>query len=386
MKKLFLILTGVFLGISSQAQQIPWGEMKLKSPEFNATDSTITFRFDAPNASKVEIHGDFISGKPLPMKKDSEGIWTINVGKLPSDLYGYTIFVDGLQVLDPSNVYVMRDNNTLNNVMIVPGQRGELFSTNDVPHGTVSTVWYHSDTLNMDRRLTVYTPAEYGKIEDKRYPVLYLLHGLGGDEEAWAEKGRVPQILDNMISKGEVEPMLVVMTNGNSPQQAAPGKNSDGLFVQPTSKLPFVSGAFEASFPEIVKYIDSSYNTVAEKSGRAIAGLSMGGMHTRAISMNNPEMFDYVGLFSAAINPMFRNPTAIYENIPEKLKAQFVNPPKMYWIGIGKTDFLMEANTKNRGLMDELGLPYTYHESEGGHTWTNWRDYLTIILPSLFKK
>lgn len=387
MKKIlpFFLFTSL-LPIVAPAQQIPWGEMKLKSPEYNEPDSSITLRLEAPEAAKVQIKGDFTNGLPVDMNKDANGIWELNIGKLPSDLYGYSVLVDGLQMLDPSNVYIMRDNNVLFNMLIVPGERGRLFSTNNVPHGSVANVWYHSDALNMDRRMTVYTPAGYNSGNGKRYPVLYLLHGLGGDEEAWTERGRVPQILDNMIATGKVEPMIVVMPNGNSPQQAAPGSNSDGLFVQPTSRLDYITGAFESSFPEIVKFIDENYSTVAEKSGRAIAGLSMGGMHTRAISLNNPEMFDYVALFSAAINPTLRNQTEIYENVPYKLKIQFNNAPKMYWIGIGRKDGLMEANDKNRELMDQLGLPYTYYESEGGHSWTNWRDYLTIILPKLFKR
>lgn len=381
-RKIALVALG--LTLSSFAQEVPWGQMKLVSPELNP-DTTITFRMYAPNAKNVSVKGDFTMGKTIDMKLGADSVWTWTSDKLNSDLYGYHFLVDGLQILDPSNVYTMRDNNTLANMLLIPGERGDVYATQDVPHGTVRNVWYNSNALGMNRRVTVYTPADY-ESSKKNYPVLYLLHGLGGDEVAWAEKGRMAQILDNMISAGDVEPMIVVLPNGNSPQQAAPGSNSDGLFVQPTSNLPFVSGAFESSFPEIVEFIDSTYRTIPKKNGRAIAGLSMGGMHTRAISMNNPDMFDYVALFSAAINPMFDHPSSIYKDIPEKLKAQFAKAPKLYWIGIGNTDFLLEANQKNMQLMDELELPYVYHPSEGGHTWTNWRDYLMIILPQLFKQ
>lgn len=385
MKKI-LIITAVACAscVNTFAQQAIWGQMKHKSPEYNEADQSITLRYEAPNAGKVEVIGDLTGYKPVEMTKDADGVWSVTMGPLSSDLYGYSFLVDGLQVNDPNNVYVMRDTNTLTNILIVPGEKGNLYSVNDVPHGTVSEVWYPSESLGMNRRMTVYTPAGYETDKEQRYPVLYLLHGLGGDECAWADLGRVPQILDNMIAEGAAQPMIVVMTNGNSPQQAAPGANSDGLFVQPTTRLPFVSGAFEASFPEVVTFIDSTYRTKADKQSRAIAGLSMGGMHTRAISMNFPELFDYVGLFSAAINPMFSQQSEIYTDMPEKLKAQFENAPKLYWIGIGKDDFLMQANKENRELMDSMSLPYVYHESAGGHTWTNWRDYLTIILPQLF--
>lgn len=385
MNKLLLIAS-IIVGASfaARAQQVPWGQMKLKSPELN-TDTTITFRLEAPNAQSVALQGDFTGGNAVAMTKDENGVWSTTLDRLPSDLYGYHFLVDGLEILDPNNVYVMRDN-TLANILLAPGDRAGLLATTDVPHGTVSTAWYHSPTLGMNRRLTIYLPAEYNQNPHKHYPVLYLLHGLGGDEVAWAERGRMPQILDNMIAAGEAEPMIVVLPNGNSPQQAAPGFNSDGLFVQPTSKLPFVSGAFEASFPEIVEFMDANYRTRQEKSGRAIAGLSMGGMHSRAISLNYPDLFDYVALFSAAINPMYKQLTPIYQDVEAKLTKQFVNAPKLYWIGIGNKDFLLKDNNANRQLMDNLGLPYTYHESEGGHTWTNWRDYLAIILPQLFKQ
>lgn len=383
------ILTSALLlltvSITSFAQQVYWGEMSLKSPEYNSADSTVIFRLNAPKATSVELNGHFTQ-TPIAMQKGDDGIWSVTIGPLKSDLYGYTFTVDSLLMLDPSNVYVVRDTNTLFNIFITPGGNGDLYSTHDIPHGTVSQVWYNSPSLGMDRRLTVYTPAGYGKEEGRRYPVFYLLHGLGGDETAWRDQGRVPEILDNMIASGQVEPMIVVLSNGNSPQQAAPGKNSDGLFIQPTSKLPFKSGAFEASFPEIVDFIDNNYMTIAEKEGRAIAGLSMGGMHTRAISMNYPDYFDYVALFSAAIRPMFNNPSPVYDNVPEKLKTQFENPPKLYWIAIGKDDFLYDYNQENMALMQSLQLPYTYHESQGGHTWTNWRDYLVLLLPQLFKE
>jgi enterochelin esterase family protein len=146
-----------------------------------------------------------------------------------------------------------------------------------------------------------------------------------------------------------------------------------------------MEGSMETSFPDVVKFIDSEYRTVAKKSGRAIAGLSMGGFHSLHISKQYPDMFDYIGLFSAAIiqNKDARSP--IYANFEGKLKIQFSKSPKLYWIGIGKADFLYKANEDYRKLLDKNGYKYTYYESEEGHIWKNWRIYLSEFVPLLFK-
>ncbi|MDE6682368.1 MAG: esterase, partial [Muribaculaceae bacterium] len=255
----------------------------------------------------------------------------------------------------------------------------------DVPHGTVSKVWYPSETLGMNRRMTVYTPAGYEK-GDRSYPVFYLLHGSGGDENAWPELGRATQILDNMIARGEAEPMIVVMTNGNAALQATPGESSAGL-VPPTTNLPrMMDGAFELHFPEVVSYIDSNYRTIADKQHRAIGGLSMGGFHSMHISKQFPDMFDYVGLFSAAVTPRNGSDTGVYSDLDGKLARQFGAKPALYWIAIGDKDFLYEENKAYRKYLDDHNYPYIYRESPDGHIWKNWRIYLTEFLPQLFKK
>ena len=219
----------------------------------------------------------------------------------------------------------------------------------------------------------------------KRYPVLYLLHGMGGDEEAWISLGRTAQILDNLIAQGKAKPMIVVMPNGNASQEAAPGESSRGM-VPPTMQLPkTMEGSYEQAFPEIVKFIDKNYRTVKSKSGRAIAGLSMGGFHSLHISKQYPDMFNYVGLFSAAIMPNKEASSPIYENMEGKLKVQFDKNPALYWIAIGKTDFLYKANEEYRKLLDKKGYKYTYYESDEGHIWRNWRIYLTEFVPMLFR-
>lgn len=381
------LLSVIFLfclvSISLSAQQALESKAELKSPEINGDNAT--FRCYAPNADEVMLVGDFLPlGGKVNMVKDSVGVWSYSCQDLISELYSYHFMVDGVRVLDSSNVYQLRDVATVNNIFIIPGERGSLYSVNNVAHGSVSKVWYDSKSAGFARRVTIYTPPGY-ESSDKRYPVLYLLHGMGGDENAWSELGRATQILDNLISSGKVAPMIVVMPNGNISQEASPGETSAGL-IQPSFHLPkTMDGTFELSFTEIVSFIDSRYRTVTDKSGRAIAGLSMGGFHAMQISKEYPDMFDYIGLFSAAITPRCDELPPIYQDIDAKLQQQFSNSPKLYWIGIGKDDFLYDENADYRARLDATGYDYKYLESDGGHEWRNWRIYLTEFLPLIFK-
>lgn len=397
MKRITLIAAALTAATAISAQQALWSGSQTSSPEINP-DRTVTFRIHAPLAGSVQVTGDFLPtekiqtpfgefdapGHAVLSKKDG-GTWEFTTTEpLAPELYTYSFIVDSLRVNDPSNVFVLRDTATLSSIFIIPGDTADLYSVNAVPHGSVSKVWYESPSAGFSRRLTVYTPAGYEN-GDKRYPVLYLLHGMGGDENAWSELGRATQILDNLIALGKAEPMIVVMPNGNISQEAAPGETSHGL-RQPTTRLPeTMNGTFEESFPEIVSFIDSNYRTIPEKSSRAIAGLSMGGFHAMHISKQYPGMFDYVGLMSAAVIPPQDSESPVYNDSESKLCRQFADKPVLYWIAIGKDDFLYDANLQYRKLLDDKGYPYIYRESEGGHTWRNWRSYLTELLPMLFR-
>ncbi len=396
MKKIFLVLGLLLSVMTCHAQQALWGFSQIVSPEVHP-DKTVTFRFQAPTAKTVQVTGDFLApvtmdtpyGKfdapgTADLVKNADGLWEFTTEALSPELYSYSFIVDGIRMPDPSNVFQIRDTATITNVFLIDGDYADYFKINDVPHGTVSKVWYDSPTLGTDRRMTVYTPAGYEK-GDKRYPVFYLLHGMGGDENAWSELGRATQILDNMIARGEIEPMIVVMTNGNIDMEGAPGETSLG-FTQPTTQLPkTMEGTFEQHFPDVVKYIDTNYRTIADKEHRAIAGLSMGGFHSLHISKEYPDMFDYIGLFSAAILPREGSVSPIYQNFDEKLAKQFADAPQLYWIAIGDKDFLYEANKEYRKMLDDKGYKYVYRESPDGHIWKNWRIYLTEFLPRLFK-
>ena len=406
MKKLFIAVAALAIGLSANAQQALFGGPSVESPVINE-DGTVTFRFQAPKAIKVEVTGDFLPTVKQEvefggnkMTFDAPGVGVLKEGKggvweyttpfvVAPDMYNYTFRVDGVSQIDPHNMWVNRDVASLTSVLLVPakGERSDLYAIHKVPHGTVSKVWYPSKTAGFDRRLTVYTPAGY-ETSKAKYPVLYVLHGIGGDEDAWVTQGRATQILDNLIARGEAKPMIVVFTNGNISCEAAPLENAQG-YVNPTMSLPqTMEGTFESAFPEVVKFIDSRYRTVAKKQGRAICGLSMGGFHTLYITLNNPDMFNYSGMFSAAIGTGSEAQAAhpeIYQNVDAKLATYFSKKPALLWIGIGKTDFLIQSNNEFRAKLDAAGYPYKYMETDGGHIWKNWRIYLSEFVPLIFK-
>ena len=399
MRKIILSLACTMAAATGFAQQaLDWNKAPLASPVVNA-DNSVTFNVAAPEAQKVEIVGDFLpiekvkteQGKserrgPQALKKNEKGVWSFTSAPLQPELYMYNILVDGVKVTDPLNVYAIRDVSSTFSIFMVKGGVDGLYQVQNVPHGTVSKTWYKSPTANMTRRLTIYTPAGYEQSKEK-YPVLYLLHGMGGDENAWSELGRATQIMDNLIASGKAKPMIVVMPNGNISQEAAPGETSEGLKI-PSMQLPkTMDGNFEAAFQDVVNFVKQNYRVKADKAHRAIAGLSMGGFHSLYISINNPSSFDYIGLFSAAIKPRQKEVSSpIYKDPESKVDNLFKHSPKLLWMGIGNTDFLYKENADLRHYLDSKHYPYTYLETDGGHIWRNWRIYLTTFAQKLFKE
>lgn len=395
MKKYITFIFTLFLAFNLTAQEAIFDASKIVSPEIHP-DKSVTFRLYAPNAESVKVTGDFLPTEKIKtpngeydgpgkadLEKDNEGVWSYTSEVLKPELYGYSFIVDDLKMGDPSNPFLIRDVASVTNTIIIGGEQADLYKVNDIPHGTVSHRWYDSPTLNMDRRITIYTPPGYENSDDE-YPVLYLLHGAGGDEMAWIQLGRTAQIMDNLIAQGKAKPMIVVMPNGNVIQDAAPGEGSDG-FYKPIFMVPkTMDGTYEQSFKDIIAFVEKNYKVKADKSNRAITGLSMGGFHTMHISRYYPDTFDYIGLMSAAIMPREDATGKIYSDIDGTLKTQMDNGYKLYWIAIGKTDFLYKANEDYRKKLDDMGMKYDYVESEGGHIWRNWRVYLSQFVPQLF--
>ena len=353
----------------------------VNSPDI-AKDGTVTFKVKAAGADTVRLIID--SRMDTLMRHTGNNTWSITLRDLEPDLYMYYFTIDGMKVLDENNAQVLRDVKNVMNTFILDPQGDCPMAVHDVPHGTVEAVWYDSPTLGATRRMMIYLPPGYEQSR-QRYPVFYLLHGTGGDETVWLEQGRAAQVLDNLIASGNADPMIVVMPNGHTDTPAAPGLGSNNN-EQPTfAHKQWMEGTFESSFNDIVNWVDKNYRTRAAKRYRAIAGLSMGGYHSLYISANQPDDFAYVGLFSPAIGRMDKGKSKIYDDLEAKLIDQFKQRPKLYWIGIGKDDFLYKDNVEFRQLLDKNRLRYTYHESGAGHEWANWRDYLVIFTQQLFK-
>lgn len=397
----------LWAAVAVQAQEALWSGAEVASPVVGK-DGTVEFNYVSQGAERVLVCGDFLpeievalpdGGKQkiraAEMKKGDKGVWSYKTEPLKPELYSYTYMVDGERLLDPANIYVCRDVASLTNIFIVslaPGDKGSLYSDNAVPRGNVSKVWYDSPTMKMQRRMSIYTPPGYE--EGGRYPVLYLLHGAGGDEEAWLTLGRASRILDNLIAAGKAVPMIVVMPNGNITSKAAPGEWEAGMYAPSFDEsLNFKikpAATMDEGFKDIVAYVDGHYRTIKADSARAVCGLSMGGGHSFAIANRYPGDFDYIGLFSAGLRLDVPNDfSGYYECISanDSLKgrlAEVFDNVRLYWIGIGKDDFLYDQNAGLRRFLNDKGYRYEYVETDGGHIWRNWRVYLTQFVQLLF--
>ena len=391
MKRSIALLMAISIGISSlqlfAQENIGKKLANIISPEV-AQDNSVTFKVFAPDAKKVSVTGNWMQqtsmeAPQVEMTKDNDGVWSVKQNKLGSDLYLYNFLIDGVRINDPLNVYQIRDVSNVFNYFITNGEPAEYYKTKVVPHGSMNKQWYPSSLNNAERRLTVYTPPGYESSKEK-YPVLYLLHGMGGDEDAWPTLGRVSQIMDNLIAAGKAKPMIVVMPNGHTSNSATPGSSEKGEYPIQFATPDVGSGDMESSFQDIIKFIEKNYRVKKDKKNRAIAGLSMGGSHTLFISSLYPNTFDYVGLFSAAYRINDKVKREVYDNFDQNLLKQKENGYKLYWIGLGKTDFLYQTGADFRKKLDGIGMKYTYRESEGGHTWSNWRNYLIEFSSMLF--
>ncbi len=383
---LSIILLAFFMGAYAQELSNFMNRKPIVSPEIGKTE--VTFRLLAPSADSVQITGGFLPtvkietsfGKmDVPGKtnltKDEAGLWSITLPLPAPELYTYSFIVDGVSINDPNNIFLQRDGTRYLSVLLIPGKKTENY-VEAKKRGNLHQVWYDSPTLGLNRRLFVYTP--YGYESGKQsYPVLYLLHGAGGDEDAWSTMGRTCQILDNLIEKGLAVPMICVMPNGNPNQMAAkttqlPEGEFD--FRDPSRKNLYVNSIVK----DIVPYIEKNFRVLADPDHRAIAGLSMGGGHTISAANEYPGMFQY-------ICPLSMGLWGEQPDIDEKLQGLKKAGYKLYWLACGKGDFVWESAQKLDAKVTENGLKHTFFVSEGGHTWDNWRMYLNTFAPLLFK-
>jgi enterochelin esterase-like enzyme len=366
---------------------------RIVSPEILA-DGKVTFRLSAPKATAVVLNGSWEIGADIPMTLDAQGVWSATVGPLSPQLWQYAFSVDGLRVLDPNNGEYSRDGARRFNLVMISGPFADAWEFKaDVPHGAVQSVWYPSPMLKQSgRRMYVYTPPGYMQ-GNTRYPVLYLLHGGGGDEDQWINLGRANVIMDNLIAAGKVKPMIVVMPNGNANQMVSQGYGYGPTPRGAGAPAARAAGAaapgrgggaapYAGSYPnslvdEVIPFVEKNFRTLRNKNSRAIAGLSMGGGHTIQATNNNPGTFGWIAVWSAG-----GQDTPEFIAALGKLKDSGV---KQYYVGAGTTDFAHAGSETLYRLAQQAGLKTSWHETPGPHEYLIWRVFLSDFSSMLFR-
>ena len=387
-----LVLSFTVVGLA----QAPAGRGGAQPPQFTSPDVSadrrISFRILAPQAREVRLNASDIPGlgQNSRLTQADNGVWELTVGPLDSGAYRYNFNVDGVATIDPRNPAISESNNNVWSLVYVPGS--DLFDSKAVPHGAVAEVTYKSSTLGRDRRMHVYTPPGYENGRD-RYPVFYLLHGAGDNDDSWSTVGRSGFILDNLIATGKAKPMVVVMPAGHTSRTNANavGRSATDDFVGDFTK-------------DVMPYVETHYRVLTDRPNTAIAGLSMGGLQTLEVAIPRLERFAYVGVYSSGLIGAFPNqggrgaapaaaaPAAAGPVEWEKVNAAKLDDAnlkkglKLLWFGTGKEDFLLSTTNATVDLFKRHGFSPVFVESPGGHTWINWRNYLSEFAPQLFRK
>jgi enterochelin esterase-like enzyme len=381
-----VLISGLVSGVLLMAQaprREPTPNDTLKSPEVMA-DHRVTFRIYAPKASEVSVGGDWITqgrGTGGKLEKDETGVWSITVGPLVPDLYSYSFTVDGVRTIDPKNAFIKQGEASLDNMLMVDGEEAAYEANRPVPHGQIHIDWYESNVLDRMRSMHVYTPPGY-EAGSAKYPVFYLLHGGGDEDSGWSTVGRAGFILDNLLASKKAKPMIVVMPNGSMPRPAVvPGVTPD-----PTAQRAAQQRFVDELLNNVVPYVEKNYRVIANRENRAIAGLSMGAGQTLAVAPTHLDKFSYIGVWSGGVNAAatddFLQRNAKFFESPEKTNKMV----KVLWVAAGSNDTLAGPGTKHLAeILDQHGIKHEYHESEGGHTWINWRHYLNEYSQLLFQ-
>ncbi len=352
-------------------------------------DGSAVFRLAMPSAQSVDLH---LEGKkdPFPMTKGADGVWSVSVPGLAPEYYSYSFTVDGkpgepgsgASVLDPHNTFIKTSFFSNQNVFLVPGKPAEPWEVADVPHGTVHHHYYHSSIVGIDSQYYVYTPPGFDPKSDRKYPVLYLLHGYSDDPSAWTFMGRANIILDNLIAAGKAKPMVVVMPWGYGDMRIIDGGWAS--WRDPAVISSNFSKFGQALFQEVMPQVKKQYPLSDKREDHAIAGLSMGGAETLLVGLNHTDDFAWIGAFSAGgigsdhFEPLFPAITA-------QTGAQVQSKLKLLWIACGTEDGLYQPNQKFIAWLKGNGMSPTAISTPGMHAWMVWRGNLSVFAPLLFQ-
>ena len=348
-------------------------------------DHRVTFRIYAPKASSVTVSGDWVSqgrGAAGKLEKDERGVWSATVGPLVPDFYSYAFNVDGVSTADPKSAFIKQGATTIENMMFVPGDEAAFEDTKPVPHGQLRTEWYQSKTLETMRSMHVYTPPGYEK-SNAKYPVFYLLHGGGDEDSGWSTIGRAGFILDNLLAAKKMVPMVVVMPNGSMPRPA----NAPPASVPPAPGAQNQAQELFANelLNDVMPFVEGNYRVRNDRNSRAIAGLSMGGGQTLRVAPDNLDKFAWVGVWSMGVRgeagDFIKSHAAFFAD-PDKTNKQV----KLLSVSVGAKDPLVHDASMNLvEILKTNKIKFEFHESEGAHTWINWRHYLNDYAQQLFR-
>jgi enterochelin esterase-like enzyme len=331
-------------------------------------DQKVLFSIKAPDAKKVQVD----LGRKYDMVKDTSGIWSVTTDSISEGFHYYSLIIDGIAVADPASQTFYGMGRMASGIEI-PFLGGGYYALRDVPHGDIRLKKYYSKTTNSWRQMYVYTPPGYDINSKENYPVLYILHGGGEDETGWGSQGKTDLIIDNLIAAKKAQPMIVVMPDANM---------SIAAFQEPGLML------FESELNNvIIPFIENNFRIKADAAHRALAGLSMGGIHTLYTGIKHTDQFAYLGVFSSGwITPM-QNEIAQKQYDFMKNNANSINSNlKQFWIAMGgKEDIAYKNCQLMLAKFDEMKIKYNYSEYPGGHTWPVWRNNLYNFAQLLFK-
>ena len=342
-------------------------------------DRSVTFNYKDDGATTVLLGLEGIA-KPMPMIKDAKGIWTLTTQPLPPEIYGYHFEVNNQPRLDLSNVTITPNLVNLSNLLTIPGDAPEPWDDTQVPHGRLDHHFYMTSTVvglpANQSDYYVYTPPGYNRNAKTPYPVLYLLHGWSDGAVGWSAVGKANYILDNLLAQGKIKPMVVVMPFGYGETSFV--YSGFGVWQDPAVVAHNTALFTQALLTEVLPRVESEYNVSHNREDRAITGLSMGGLESLSIGLSHPDLFAWVGGFSAADH-----------NLDYKTQLASINPKtadlRLLWIACGTGDSLITANRRFSAWLKTKNMPVTEIETPGLHTWLVWRDNLIHFTPLLFQ-